>query len=242
MRYLGRVREGECLQYFSCDSSRAAREREKTLRCGRKTLADDSGVCRSRRFFFVSVSLCINNKGMNDGMIVRWSAYDLQSQMNSIFLAKNQGISITKNSASTTLHSDQPQGSSSFNVETTSINGFQTTKNELDIAMLQILDPHLRPVPPVDVPTSQKIYKEHMDLAQEYFKVSSARFFQLVNFLTKNNSTVKQNQTEIAYLTKHKESFLQGMAPDERNLRLDICNKLKEKVKAFGFSLNIFWD
>jgi hypothetical protein len=39
--------------------------------------------------------------------------------------------------------------------------------------MLQILDPHLRPVPPVpNEPTSQKIYSEHMALAQEYFKVS----------------------------------------------------------------------
>jgi len=131
-----------------------------------------------------------------------------------IIYSKNQGLTITKNSTSTTLHNDQPFGSSQgssnarFNVETTSINGFQTNKNELDIAMLQILDPHLRPVPPVpNEPTSQKIYKEHMDLAQEYFK----------------------NQTEIAYLTKHKESLLQSMSPEERNIRLDICNKLKEK-------------
>lgn len=94
------------------------------------------------------------------------------------FAAKNQGLTITKNSTATTLHNDQPFGSSQgssnarFNIETTSINGFQTSKNELDIAMLQILDPHLRPVPPVpNEPTSQKVYKEHMDLAQEYFKV-----------------------------------------------------------------------
>lgn len=39
--------------------------------------------------------------------------------------------------------------------------------------MLQILDPHLRPVQPVpNEPTSQKVYREHMELAQEYFKVS----------------------------------------------------------------------
>jgi hypothetical protein len=91
-----------------------------------------------------------------------------------LFTAKNQGISITKNTASTTLHNEQ-QGPSNtrFNVETTSINGFQASKNELDIAMLQILDPHLRPVQPApNEPTSQKIYSEHMDLAQEYFKVS----------------------------------------------------------------------
>lgn len=93
--------------------------------------------------------------------------------------AKNQGLTITKNSASTTLHNNQVYGSSHqgasnarINVETTTINGFQSSKNELDIAMLQILDPHLRPVPPEPSDaTSKKIYKEHMDLAQEYFKV-----------------------------------------------------------------------
>jgi hypothetical protein len=92
-----------------------------------------------------------------------------------LFTAKNTGISITKNTSSTTLHNEQ-QGSSNarFNVETTSINGFQASKNELDIAMLQILDPHLRPVKPApNEPSSQKIYSEHMDLAQEYFKVGS---------------------------------------------------------------------
>lgn len=96
------------------------------------------------------------------------------------FAAKNQGLSITKNTASTTIQSEQPFGQTShgssngrINVETTSINGFQTSKNELDIAMLQILDPHLRPVPPVpNEPQSQQVYKEHMDLAKEYFKVN----------------------------------------------------------------------
>lgn len=94
--------------------------------------------------------------------------------------AKNQGIAITKNTASTTLHTDHhqpyasshsPQSSTHVSVESTSINGFPTSRSDLDIAMLQILDPHLRPIPPANDPTSQKIYKEHMDLAQEYFKV-----------------------------------------------------------------------
>lgn len=41
------------------------------------------------------------------------------------------------------------------------------------MAMLQILDPHLRPVSPVpNEMTSQQVYKEHMNLAQEYFKVN----------------------------------------------------------------------
>lgn len=95
--------------------------------------------------------------------------------------AKNQGIAITKNTASTTLHTDHhspytsshsPQSSTHVSVESTSINGFPTSRSELDIAMLQILDSHLRPIPPANDPTSQKIYKEHMELAQEYFKVS----------------------------------------------------------------------
>jgi hypothetical protein len=95
--------------------------------------------------------------------------------------AKNQGIAaLSKNTASTTIHNEQSFGPSQqsssntrFNVESRAINGFQTTKNELDIAMLQILDPHLRPVPPVpNEPTSQKVYTEHMALAQEYFKVT----------------------------------------------------------------------
>ena len=93
--------------------------------------------------------------------------------------AKNQGLALSKNSASTTIHNEQSFGPSQqtssntrFNMESRSINGFQTTKNELDIAMLQILDPHLRPVPPVpNEPTSQNVYSEHMALAQEYFKV-----------------------------------------------------------------------
>lgn len=78
-------------------------------------------------------------------------------------------------------------------------------------------------------PTSQKIYKEHMDLAQEYFKVKSLiGGWQIHIFMA---TFILKNQTEIAYLTKHKESLLQSMSPEERNVRLDICNKLKEKVK-----------
>lgn len=98
-----------------------------------------------------------------------------------------------------------------------------------------MLDSHLRPVPPVpNEPTSQKIYKEHMDLAQEYFKVS----WREISFkLNKFKAFFSQNQTEIAYLTKHKEGLLQSMSPEERSLRLDICNKLKEKVRKFGVGL-----
>lgn len=120
-----------------------------------------------------------------------------------LFLAKNQGLAITKNSASTTLHNDQQfgpsQGSSNarINVETTSINGFQTSKNELDIAMLQILDPHLRPVPPVpNEPTSQRIYKEHMDLAQEYFKV---RLNHLLNHIGRTLPSLCQMQIQLRH-------------------------------------------
>lgn len=78
--------------------------------------------------------------------------------------------------------------------------------------MLQILDPHLRPIAPANHITSHKIYNEHKELAQEYLKV----------------------QTEIAYLTKQRESLLQNMSQEERDKRLDICNKLKEKVMKFS--------
>lgn len=181
---------------------------------------------------------CGCKQGENVGGVVRRSL--ILTQTFFYASAKNQGLSITKNSASTTLHSDQSYGASQgssnarFNVETTAINGYQTTKNELDIAMLQILDPHLRPVPPAPKePTSQKIYKEHMDLAQEYFKVS--RDVVRVSLDLKLFLSFLQNQTEIAYLTKNKESLLQGMSSDERKLRQDICNKLKEKVKKSVF-------
>lgn len=128
-----------------------------------------------------------------------------------IIYSKNQGIAITQNKASTTIHPDHhqsshsPQSSARLSVESTSINGIN--RGELDYAMLQILDPHLRPIPPANDPTSQKIYKEHMDLAQEYFKT----------------------QTEIAYLTKHKEKLLQNMTQDERKSRLDLLSKVKDK-------------
>ncbi|CAG9812273.1 unnamed protein product [Chironomus riparius] len=151
--------------------------------------------------------------------------HDLQRLVGGDY-AKNQGIAITKNTASTTLHTDHhqpyasshsPQSSTHVSVESTSINGFPTSRSELDIAMLQILDPHLRPIPPANDPTSQKIYKEHMDLAQEYFKT----------------------QTEIAYLTKHTEKILHGMQPEERQCRMDICNKLKEKESLLKLELSL---
>lgn len=137
------------------------------LKMRRKTLLSQS------RVVFLSLTGC-KQEGL--GIKRNWMKVKNELNMNFLIPAKNQGLTITKNSTSTTLHNDQTssQGSSNarFNVETTSINGFQTNKNELDIAMLQILDPHLRPVPPLpNEPTSQKIYKEHMDLAQEYFKV-----------------------------------------------------------------------
>ena len=85
--------------------------------------------------------------------------------------------------------------------------------------MLQILDPHLRPIAPANHITSQKIYNEHKELAQDYLKV----------------------QTEIAYLTKQRESLLQNMSQEERDKRLDMCNKLKEKVNIkLNYYLNYY--
>lgn len=39
-----------------------------------------------------------------------------------------------------------------------------------------------------------------------------------------------QVQTEIAYVTKHREEVLAAMDPKQRQERLDICRKLEEKV------------
>lgn len=131
------------------------------------------------------------------------------------YAAKNQGLAIGKNSASTTIHNEQSFGpsqqtsaNSRFNVESRSVNGFQTTKNELDIAMLQILDPHLRPVPPVPhEPTSQKIYTEHMALAQEYFKVRNWSLKRLLSWniplfhRTKQKSPILQNTKKVSCRT-----------------------------------------
>lgn len=108
--------------------------------------------------------------------------------------------------------------------------------------MLQILDPHLRPVPPAPMDqTSQKIYDDHMKLAQEYFKVifslSHLHFVRICLFWIVLRHQFYQNQTEIAYLTKHKESILQNMTPEERKRRLDYCSKLKEKVSSSAFNV-----
>lgn len=114
--------------------------------------------------------------------------------------ANTQGLTISKGSGFNDTINDHHHDKDT--------NDYPTTKNDLDIAMLQILDPHLRPIAPANHVTSQKIYNEHKELAQEYLKV----------------------QTEIAYLTKQRESLLQNMSQEERDKRLDICNKLKEKV------------
>lgn len=96
--------------------------------------------------------------------------------------------------------------------------------------MLQILDPHLRPIPPANDPTSQKIYKDHIDLAQEYFKVRKLMIFDGILMIFMFSL---QTQTKIAYLSKHKEAILQEMTPEERIKRLEILSKLKDKVRYF---------
>lgn len=74
--------------------------------------------------------------------------------------------------------------------------------------MYLMLEPNLRPATPCDSRVSQEIYDEHNKLAHEYLRV----------------------QTEIAYVTKHRDEVLAAMDAEQRRERLDFANKLIEKV------------
>lgn len=55
-------------------------------------------------------------------------------------------------------------------------------------------------------------------------------------YIKKTNVSIKfQVQTEIAYVTKHREEVLAAMDPKQRQERLDICRKLEEKVCTVFF-------
>lgn len=195
----------KCLQYFSCDSSAIAANKTLlvSIDCENET-EDRWWFKKARRFFSFGCK-------QNETRSVKGPSWCLTFHFASSLPAKNQGISITKNSTSTTLHNDQ-QGSSNtrFHVETSAINGYQASKNELDIAMLGILDPHLRPVPPApNEPTSQKIYKEHMDLAQEYFKVSLTRDIRCKFPITSACST-ESNRNRVSEQTQRESAARHG--------------------------------
>lgn len=47
----------------------------------------------------------------------------------------------------------------------------------------------------------------------------------------KNLQYFRQIQTEIAYVTKHRDELLAAMDDSKRQERLDLCRKLEEKVR-----------
>jgi len=81
-----------------------------------------------------------------------------------------------------------------------------------------LLEPHLRPATPdPNNSVSQNIFKEHKELAKEYLKV----------------------QTEIAYVTRHREKLLAAMAEDQRQERLEISRKLEERDNLVQLEANL---
>lgn len=107
-----------------------------------------------------------------------------------------------------------------------------------DLASVHLmLEPHLRPPPPdPKSDLSKEIFDEHKQLAKEYLKVSI--FFSIENFnkiykIRMNPYDIVaflQIHTEIAYVTKHRDEILSKMDAKERQERLELCNKLMEKV------------
>lgn len=112
--------------------------------------------------------------------------------------------------------------------------GADSNIDDDDLASVHLmLEPHLRPPPPdpkSDV--SKQIFDEHKQLAKEYLKVGSAikhiNFWPI--FTHRIHLSYIQIHTEIAYVTKHRDEILSKMDPEKRQERLELCNKLMEKV------------
>jgi hypothetical protein len=90
----------------------------------------------------------------------------------------------------------------------------------------QMLDPKLQPLPPdPDNPDSVRVFNEHKQLAQEYFRV----------------------QTEMAYTQQHKDDLAEKLSREQiqqPSQQLDELNSLEnEKVRSVSYqkiSTNIF--
>lgn len=95
----------------------------------------------------------------------------------------------------------------------------------------------MRPVTPD--PSSRislEIFNEHKSLAQEFLKVSNFAHI-LCQFLI--SLTVHQVQTEIAYVTQHREEVLSKMDPETRRQKLDYCSKLEERDALLKLEANL---
>lgn len=146
-----------------------------------------------------------------------------------------------------------------LNVNVTEANELVISTNQIDKSngnisdddenlMYLMLEPHLRPVTPEpNNYVSRTIFEEHKKLAKEYLKVLSNDSSSVILRCRRHNFSYRislndlsfffsrrlicfQIQTEIAYVTKHKNELLMGMNEDVRQKRLDYCKKLQEKV------------
>uniref|UniRef100_A0A1L8DKR2 Mitogen-activated protein kinase kinase kinase 7 n=1 Tax=Nyssomyia neivai TaxID=330878 RepID=A0A1L8DKR2_9DIPT len=95
--------------------------------------------------------------------------------------------------------------------------GDSYTSLNLD-SMHLMLEPHLRPATPdPENELSMQIFDEHKQLAQNYLKL----------------------QTEIAYVTKHRDEILAAMSPQERQARQEYCERLEEKEALLKLQSNL---
>lgn len=102
---------------------------------------------------------------------------------------------------------------------------------EEEDSLHQMLEPHLRPVPPS--PNSQyskKIFEDHKQLAKRYLKVNTPQIRISGHLYLIIISYRMQVQTEIAYVNQSREKLLAALDPIQRREREELCRKLEEYV------------
>lgn len=95
----------------------------------------------------------------------------------------------------------------------------------------------MRPVTPD--PSSRislEIFNEHKQLAQEFLKV---RFRASLRVFASEILLLCQVQTEIAYVTQHREELLSKMDPETRRQKLEVCSKLEERDSLLKLEANL---
>lgn len=94
-----------------------------------------------------------------------------------------------------------------------------------------LLEPHLRPTTPdPNNAASQKIFKEHNELAKEYLRVCSLTEFGHCFPVSISLLSSFQIQSEIVYVTWSKNQLLNAMPEDQRQERLEFSRRLEERV------------
>lgn len=128
--------------------------------------------------------------------------------------------------------------------QTTSTNPFyqellrDESDSSLDLETMHLmLEPNMRPVTPD--PSSRislEIFNEHKQLAQEFLKV---RISAPLRVFTSTILMLCQVQTEIAYVTQHREELLSKMDPETRRQKLEVCSKLEERDSLLKLEANL---